>query len=60
MAGLRILSGGRIVTVTLGSYQLGEVLGRGAMGEVHRAARAGADDPVAVKVLRPEFTSDRA
>jgi len=47
-----------VATTTLGSYELGEVLGRGAMGEVHRAARNGSDDQIAVKVLRPELAAD--
>jgi serine/threonine protein kinase len=46
------------VVTTLGSYELGEVLGRGAMGEVHRAVRAGSAEAVAVKVLRPELAGD--
>ena len=46
------------LATTLGSYELGEVLGRGAMGEVHRAVRAGSSAPVAVKVLRPELAGD--
>ena len=45
-------------TTTLGSYELGEVLGRGAMGEVHRAVRNGSDEQIAVKVLRPELAAD--
>ena len=45
-------------TTTLGSYQLGEVLGRGAMGEVHRAVRNGSVEQIAVKVLRPELAAD--
>jgi len=43
---------------TLGSYELGEVLGRGAMGEVHRGIRIGSGDQMAVKVLRSEFMDD--
>jgi predicted Ser/Thr protein kinase len=43
---------GRLTGKTLGRYRMGEVLGRGGMGEVYKATRAGADEPVAVKVLR--------
>ena len=46
------------MTTTLGSYELGELLGRGAMGAVHRATRTGSGDQIAVKVLRPELAAD--
>ncbi len=49
---------GVAVTTTLGSYELGDVIGRGAMGEVYRATRSGSGDPIAVKILRPELASD--
>lgn len=43
---------------TLGSYQLEEQLGQGAMGCVFRARRAGSDEEVALKVVRVELASD--
>lgn len=46
------------MTTTLGSYELGELLGRGSMGEVHRGIRIGSDDQIAVKVLRSELVAD--
>ncbi len=43
----------------LGSrYLLHEVIGRGAMGQVHRGTARDTGEPVAIKVLRPELVSD--
>lgn len=41
-----------------GRYRLLDLLGAGAMGEVHRAYDTGTDRMVAVKVLAPEFAHD--
>jgi serine/threonine protein kinase len=43
---------------TLGGYELGEVVGRGAVGQVHQGVRIGTTDPIAVRVLRRELVAD--
>ncbi len=42
----------------LGSFRIGNLLGRGAMGEVYEASHATSGEPAAVKVLTPTLASD--
>ncbi len=41
-----------------GKYEIGDLLGRGGMGTVYRATQKMIDREVALKILRPDFTSD--
>jgi serine/threonine protein kinase len=41
-------------------FELGEVIGRGAVGIVHRGRQLRPERPVAIKVLRPEMAEDEA
>ena len=45
-------------TVLDGKYAIGALLGRGGMGTVYRATQKLIDREVALKILRPDFTSD--
>ena len=38
----------------LGNYELGDIVGRGGMGEVHRATHRMLARPAAIKLIRPE------
>jgi serine/threonine-protein kinase len=51
---------GRFTEHTIDGFELGEVLGRGAMGEVYAAHRVGDDTPLAVKMLAPHLLRDVA
>jgi len=49
---------GRLTGRTVGRYKMGQILGRGGMGEVYRATNVSDNAPVAVKVLRKSRVSD--
>ncbi len=55
---LEIGGPGRYTGVIIGSWELGNVLGRGAMGEVYEGKHAGTGADAAVKVLRRELLAD--
>ncbi len=55
---LRIGGPGRYTEQTVGSFKLGIVLGRGAMGEVYDAVNTTSGAPAAVKLLRRELLAD--
>ena len=42
----------------MGSYQLGELIGRGGMGEVYRATHRMLARPAAIKLIRPEMVGE--
>ncbi len=43
----------------LGPYRIQRQIGRGGMGTVYRATHLGLERPVAVKIIKQEFASDR-
>jgi eukaryotic-like serine/threonine-protein kinase len=55
---LKIGGPGRFTGVAVGSWELGVVLGRGAMGEVYDAKHVATGAEAAVKVLRRELMSE--
>ncbi len=56
---LRVGGPGRYTDQVVGPFRLGNVLGRGAMGEVYEAVHTTTDEPAAVKLLRRELLADR-
>lgn len=42
----------------LGDFEMGEKIGRGAMGSVYRARQVSKNRPVAVKILKPRLATD--
>ncbi|HEX8794427.1 MAG TPA: serine/threonine-protein kinase [Polyangiaceae bacterium] len=52
--------GGRYTGVRVGNFDLDAIVGRGAMGEVYSAVRAGDGRPAAVKLMTERAASDAA
>jgi predicted Ser/Thr protein kinase len=46
-------------TRVIGGYRMEEVVGRGAMGVVYKATQLALTRPVAVKLISPEYATDR-
>ncbi|HEY4059187.1 MAG TPA: serine/threonine-protein kinase, partial [Kofleriaceae bacterium] len=55
---LRVGGPGRYSEQTVGAFKLGNVIGRGAMGEVYEGSNAATGDQAAVKLLRRELLAD--
>jgi serine/threonine-protein kinase len=56
IAGVMLRLGNKVTSAReLGSYHLGELLGRGGMGEVYRATHRMLARPAAIKLIRPEM-----
>ena len=55
---LKVGGPGRFTGVVVGSWELGNVLGRGAMGEVYEGTHTTNKSEAAVKVLRRELLAD--
>ncbi|HMR74589.1 MAG TPA: serine/threonine-protein kinase [Polyangiaceae bacterium] len=51
---------GRYTDQQVGQFTIGEVVGRGAMGEVYKGHDTEGDRPVAIKFLSPALTGDPA
>ncbi len=51
---------GRYTDQQIGQFSIGEVIGRGAMGEVYRGFDTERDTPVAIKFLSPALAGDPA
>jgi hypothetical protein len=55
---LRARGLGRFTDEVIGGYQLGQILGRGGMGEVYDAVHVDSEEPAAVKLLHAHFLSE--
>ncbi len=57
-AALRAGGLGRFTDSTLGSYRIGKLIGRGAMGEVYEGTHVTTSEPAAVKLLQAHVLAD--
>jgi serine/threonine-protein kinase len=57
---LRLGDQGRYSGQRLGSFRLGPIIGRGAMGEVYAARHESSGEPAAVKLMQPAALADPA
>jgi serine/threonine protein kinase len=57
-AALHVGGMGRYTDIDLGSFKLGQVIGRGGMGEVYEATHIETGEPAAVKVLQRHLISE--
>ncbi len=51
---------GRFTEQTLDGYKLGQIIGRGAMGEIYAASRDDDNVPLAIKLLAPHLLRDQS
>ena len=56
---MRVGGVGRFSGEVVGSFRLGSVIGRGAMGEVYEAVRLDTKEEAAVKLVHPQLLVDR-
>jgi serine/threonine-protein kinase len=56
---MRVGGVGRYSGEIVGSFRLGSLIGRGAMGEVYDAMRLDTKDPAAVKLVHPQLLGER-
>lgn len=56
---LRAGNEGRYSGQTVGSFKLGPVIGRGAMGEVYEASHVASNELAAVKLMHPKMLEDQ-
>jgi tRNA A-37 threonylcarbamoyl transferase component Bud32 len=56
---MRVGGVGRFSGEVVGSFRLGTVIGRGAMGEVYEAKRLDSNDRAAVKLIHPQLLVER-
>jgi serine/threonine-protein kinase len=56
---MRVGGVGRFTGEVVGSFRLGPLIGRGAMGEVYEATKLDTHEPAAVKLVHPQLLAER-